>query len=309
MESRVLFEAVQEMAYLSTFSYLAVHYVVLPLNLLFLGEWGQALREINDTIAIVDKNGDYRWGQSVRLCRAFVHLHAMDFAGALSICNSALPLVSDPESHPAPDYPAPYPIQVRISLFLMGSAETGLGNYESALEHLLAARAGMDRLPAVWDWWWRMPVESALTELWLAKGDLAQARLHAERFMAIAFGTEEHTWQALAWEVNARVAIAGLDLTTAQDCIAKGLSAMEGFEIPLAAWRIHATAFELYRKSSNRDLAEHHLALSRETVMKLANSLLPEEPLRQTFLSAPTIRKILGDGDIPISRWPLEELP
>jgi hypothetical protein len=56
-----------------------------------------------------------------------------------------------------------------------------------------------------------MPLESALTELRLAKGDLAQARPQAER----------------------------------------------------------------------------HLALSRETVMKLANSLPTEEPLRQTHLPAP----------------------
>jgi hypothetical protein len=58
-------------------------------------------------------------------------------------------------------------------LFLAGSAATGLGNYESALEHLSAARAEMERAQVVWDWWWRMPIEAALTELWLVKGDLA----------------------------------------------------------------------------------------------------------------------------------------
>jgi hypothetical protein len=70
---------------------------------------------------------------------------------------------------------------------------------------------------------------------------------------------------------------------------------MGGFEVPLAAWRVHATAFELYQNSGNRDLAERHLALGHETVMKLANSLPTEEPLRQTYLSAPVIRKILGN--------------
>lgn len=89
--------------------------------------------------------------------------------------------------------------------------------------------------------------------------------------------------------------MAELDLRRAQDCIAKGLSAMEGFEVPLASWRVHATASELYQNSGDRDLAERHLALSRETVMKLANSVPTEEPLRQTYLSAPMIRKILGD--------------
>jgi hypothetical protein len=132
--------------------------------------------------------------------------------------------------------------------------------------------------------------------------DLAQARPQAERFLKIALATAEHTWQALAWELNARVAAAELDLTKAQDCVAKGLSVMEGFVVPLAAWRVHATAFELYQKSGDRDLADRQLALRRKTVMKLANSLPTEEPLRQTFLSAPMIRKILGDDITPKSR-------
>ena len=71
---------------------------------------------------------------------------------------------------------------------------------------------------------------------------------------------------------------------------------MEGFDVPLADWRVHATAFELYQTSGDRDSAERHLALSRETVMKLANSLPTEEPLRQTYLSAPIVRKILGNN-------------
>jgi hypothetical protein len=183
-----------------------------------------------------------------------------------------------------------------MCLFLAGSAETALGRHERAREHLLAARAIMDRSVVVFVWVWRMPLESALTELWLATGDLAQARPQAERFLKIALATEEHTWRALAWEVNARVAMAERDLTRAQDCIAKGLSAMEGFEVPLAAWRVHATAFELHQNSGDRDVAERHLALSRETVMKLANSLAQEEPLRQAYLSAPVVRRILGDN-------------
>jgi hypothetical protein len=36
-------------------------------------------------------------------------------------------------------------------------------------------------------------LESALTELWLAKGDLAQARTQAESFLEIALATAEHS--------------------------------------------------------------------------------------------------------------------
>jgi FixJ family two-component response regulator/DNA-binding winged helix-turn-helix (wHTH) protein/tetratricopeptide (TPR) repeat protein len=302
IESRVILsETVEENPYLNT-TYLVGQCIVPPRNLLFLGEWGEALRELKGIIAMLDKNGAYHWGQAVRLYRAFVHLHAMDFAGALAICNSTLPLVRDPHPRPAPDHPIPYPTALRMCLFLTGSAEMGLGNYESALEHLLAARAEMDRAAALWSWWWRMHLESALAEVWLAKGDLAQARPQAEKFLATALATAEHTWQALAWELNARVAMAERDRTRAQDCIAKGLSAMEGFEVPLAAWRVRATAAELSQRVKSRESAKRHLALSRETIMKLANSLPPDEPLRQIFLSAPMISKILSDAETRRSR-------
>jgi len=297
IESRVIqFETLEENPYLSSPDIFGQH-LVLPLNLLFLGEWGEALREFKDVIAKLDKNALYNWGQEVHLNRAWLHLLAMDFAGVLAICDSVLPLVRDPALRPAPDHPIPIPPAFRNRLILTGSAETALGNYESALEHLLAARADMDRLPIIFNWFWRIRLESALIELWLAKGELAQARTQAESFLKTALATAEHTWQALAWEVNARVAMAELDLTKAQDCIANGLSAMEGFEVPLAAWRVHATAAELYRRMKSRKLAESQLALSRKTIMKLANSLAAEEPLRHIFLSAPKIRKILGEGE------------
>ncbi len=295
MESRsIQLETLEENPY-PTSPYIFGQRFILPMSFLFLGEWGQAVREFEDTIATSDKNADYVWGLVARLFLAFGHLCALDFAGALAICHSALPLVYDPQPRPAPDYPAPYPIHLRVCFTLIGSAKMGLGKYESALQHLLAAQV-TDQPTAVWDWWWQMALQAALTELWLAKGDLAQARSQAEKFLSTALGTEERTWQALAWEGNAQVAMAELDTTRAQECIARGLSTMVGFTVPLAAWRVHATAFEVFSKAGDRGLAEHHLSLSRETIMKLANSLPACEPLRQTFLSAPIIRKTLGTG-------------
>ena len=74
---------------------------------------------------------------------------------------------------------------------------------------------------------------------------------------------------------------------------------MEGLEVPLAGWPIYATTAELSQRIKSRELPERHLALSRETIMKLANSQPAEESLRQTSLSAPAIRKILLDRETP----------
>jgi len=252
--------------------------------LLFLGEWGEALRGIEDAIAVLDRNNDFR-SRTLLLYRAWARFHALDFGGVLAICESVLPALQDAPS-------------VHFCLTFAGSAQTALGNYDRALELLLRARDDIDRQPVVFGWYLYLLLESSLTELWLARGDLRQARTEAERFLQVTLATAERTWQALAWEANARLAVAELDLEGAQDCITKALSTMEGFEVPLAAWRVHATAADLCRGKENSEAAEHHRELSRVTIMKLANSLGREEPLRTTFLSAPSVRKVLVNAEI-----------
>jgi hypothetical protein len=245
---------------------------------------------------MANKNGDFNFrARQMQSTHAWLRLHACDFTGALTISDSAFPVVRDPALLPAPDAPALYSLPYRLSLVLRGSAEAALGNCERAREYLFAARDDMDRRRTLHDWYWRMFLESGLTELWLAERSPTQA----QRFLDVTLTTAERTWQALAWDANARVALAELDVPRAQHCIAQALSTMEGYELPLAAWRVHATAFELHQNSGHRDLAERHRALSRETIMKLANSLPAEEPLREIFLSSPITRKILGAAETP----------
>jgi hypothetical protein len=126
----------------------------------------------------------------------------MDFAGVLSICDSVLPLVGEPARSP----------WRRFSLVLAGSADAALGNYESASKRFVAVQDEMDHQMVIHDWYTRMMLESALTDLWLATADLAQARPQAERFLQVTLATPERTWQALAWDANARVALFESDI-------------------------------------------------------------------------------------------------
>ena len=226
--------------------------------------------------------------QTLLLYQAWVHLNAMDFAGVVTICESVLPFVEDPGRGP----------WRRFALIFAGTAETALGNYKSAHKYLSTALNEMDRQTLIFDWYFRMLLGSAMTELWLTKRDLTAARTEAERFLSAALATAERTWQALAWEANARVAVALLDRDRARDCIANAVSTMEGFEVPLAQWRVHATAAELFKSMQNSGQADQHRALNRATILKLAESLPAEEPLRKIFLSALLVRKVLGNDEI-----------
>jgi hypothetical protein len=69
---------------------------------------------------------------------------------------------------------------------------------------------------------------------------------------------------------------------------------MEGFEVPIAAWRVHATAAEIYSCSGQVADSERHRRLSFETIMTLANSLPEDHSLRMMFLAAPAASRIIA---------------
>jgi hypothetical protein len=149
-------------------------------------------------------------------------------------------------------------------------------------------------------------VQLRATDLALAQGDLILARSLAEGFLQATLSTAERMWQALAWDASARVAFAAHDTERADVCITKALSVMEGFEVPLAAWRVHATAAEHYDRTGNTGSAKRHRDPSAATILKLAHSLPDAEPLRKIFLSAPAVRRIVNPRrETPPGRsWP-----
>jgi hypothetical protein len=268
-----------------------------PINLLFLGEWSAARKEFAAAMAEAQKNANDRNILWLRVYQAWLHLHALDFKGVLELCESAVPLLRDPVRRSASGWPLGLPRQLRSALILSGSASAALGDHERALEDLSAAASDMDRQPVYLDWYWRMPLAAGLTEAWLAKGDHVRARLEAERFVGLALATAERTYQGLAWEVNARVALANRDEARARDYIANAASAVEGFDVPLAVWQIHATAARIEDLSGNRISASSHRNVSRDTILRLANSLPAQDLLREIFLSAPAVARVLNNRD------------
>ena len=272
---------------------------MLPLSLLFLGEWGEALREVDAAIRFAEKNAAYGRAHAFLIYRAWVQLHAMDGAGVLAIGEKVLPGLKEPAHSP----------WRRLCLTLMACAEAALGKHERALERQATAREEMDREAVVFDWYMRMLLDSCLTEILLAKGDLAAAKRATEQFVDATSRTAERTWQALAWEVSSRVAMAQGDLELAGHCIRRALATIEGFELPLADWRVHATAADVYSRAGDTARAKQLRALSRTTIRKLASSLSMEQTLQETFLSAPAVRSVLETADTEMVRAALKSLP
>ncbi len=267
-----------------------VHQMFGSTSLAMAGEWGQALERFRAAISSLEKNGDDYRARIVRVYQAWAHLFMLDFEGVLRLCASSYPNPERAAQTEKPILGDPIPIDARICLILRGSAKLGAGQIDAALADLSIVRDAMDRQQILLDWYWRMPLHSALTEVWLKKGDLEKARWEAQEFLTASLNTRERTFQALAWETNARIAMISGDHASVADCIGKALSIVEQWEIPLAAWRVHATAAEA---ATAPELAHAQWRLSAETITRLADSLSPTEPLREIFLSAPPIRRIL----------------
>jgi hypothetical protein len=189
----------------------------------------------------------------------------------------------------------------RFCNVLAGLADAGTGDLEQAMEGFLSVRTEMKRETVIHDWYCRMLLQSGLTELWIAKGDLPKARTEGQVFLDVTLATAERTWQARAWETQARIAIAEDDMAQAQLCISNALVVMEGFEVPLAAWRAHSTAADIYEMLSNTEAAAGHRETSRSILLKLSDSLHAKEAVRKNFLSAPAVRRVL-EGQTELTR-------
>jgi DNA-binding winged helix-turn-helix (wHTH) protein/tetratricopeptide (TPR) repeat protein len=251
--------------------------------LMHLGRLGDALQVMRTASKRAAKNGNDPW--ILRIREAWLRAIALDFEGARQLCETMIRSNSG--------YPKGQP--KAIGWFAAANAALLQANYDEALENFRQV-TDEDVTPKFFlHWYWRTQAQLGVANVWLAAGNLGNARTEAGRLLESVLSTADPNLQALAWEVNARVAIAGKDWKDAEECVQKGLSILAKFEIPMAAWRLHGTAWDLYSQLKKDKAAEAHRKRAEAQILKLVNSLMPEEPLRATFLAAVPVRRILGE--------------
>jgi tetratricopeptide (TPR) repeat protein len=85
-------------------------------------------------------------------------------------------------------------------------------NYDRAIE-CFAEVLDLEKTPKFFlHWLWRMSAQLGLSDAWLQAGNLANARLHADAFLRSALSTADPNVRALAWELQARIAMAEQNL-------------------------------------------------------------------------------------------------
>jgi DNA-binding winged helix-turn-helix (wHTH) protein/tetratricopeptide (TPR) repeat protein len=249
--------------------------------LMHLGQLGDALRVMRTAIERAEKNGNDAW--VLRIREAWLRTTAMDFEGAQQLCETMIRSNSG--------YPTGQP--KAIAWFAAGNAALEQANYDEALQNFRQV-IDKDVTPKFFlHWYWRMRAQLGVANVWLASGNLKNAQVEAGHFSESALSTADPNLQALAWDLEARVAMAKGDSAAAERKIDRALVISDRFQIPTVSWRIHATSREMYRRLKQNKEAETHRERTVEHVLALANSFAPDEPLRKIFLAAHPVRQIL----------------
>ena len=242
---------------------------------LFVGELGNSLTAFDASMLACRKDGNLAGAQTLALWRCLLLFQLTDYEGMLEVCRP----IAAAESTPI----VILPFERRLSLVMCGLAEAGRGNAAVARDYLMEAERQIREQPVMLDWYMTLMLEWGRVNLLLLTGARAEAAARADRFIRLAGETDERTWQALAFETWARVALGRGAAAEALEVIAKALAATQGFETPLADWRVHATATVAYKVIGNSQLASRHAHIAATTRRQLVESLPQRHRLRTLF--------------------------
>ena len=249
--------------------------------LMYLGQFGPALDVLQAARERAEKNGSNPWIFILR--EAALRIAIFDFAEARQLCAKLVEM--------NPGYLGKHPRA--LALLTEGNAALCAGNYIEASNFFTELR---DRVPDqkfFLHWFWRMHAEFGLSNGLLEAGDFLNAKHEADRFLKSALSTSSPYLEALAWAMQAKVSMIQREWTATKEHLFKALDIVNRFEVPLAAWRVHGVASEFYVQAKEPASAEQHHENAASIVLAMARSLDAHQSLRDKFLAAEPVRKVL----------------
>jgi DNA-binding winged helix-turn-helix (wHTH) protein len=256
-----------------------MRHIGVPWSLFARGAFGAALNELDTSLDLFEKEDDRSAVLAYQVYRGVLCFYAFDFEGALRDCQAIASLSTEPAAVSI----RILPVNRRIALIFGGLAEVGLGNHPTAAALFRVAECEMEARPVHLDWYWRLALEWGMVTLLIAMGDHAGALTRADGLCALAEQTDERAWQALAYEGQARAALAGGDLTKAIDSVDKALGACAGLQAPAVELRVLATSARAFRAVGDAARATRLTRQGEIIRQQIAESLSRGHPLRQQF--------------------------
>ena len=268
------------------------------LALLHLGEWGKLRLVAEESRRAFECNCDDATLPLRLHCQimiAWLHVEACDFAGAKAYCEEALLEKLGPW--------ATF-ISVHFSA-IYGRALLGLGDHSGAIRYFEAFFQAEENesLPIARNYCF--PACLGAGEAWLAQGQFGKARYHAQRLHDLSVEAPERTYLALSFRLFAEIAMEEKALEEAGSRISKALGIVENAEVPLAAWRVYASAEKLHRLRGDASSANQYEIKKLNTVDRLLGSLQDADPLREHLSNFVGIHAVRGMIDVQTQTNPV----
>jgi DNA-binding winged helix-turn-helix (wHTH) protein/tetratricopeptide (TPR) repeat protein len=261
------------------------HYIGLSgkiLALLRLGRLGELLRITRVGREMAEENLACSW--LLGIGEAWLRTLVLDFEGAQRICETIREATAGAAQPKA------------MGQIAAGFLELDRQQYEQAIEHFRLVSDPKVATKFFLHWFWRMIAQLGSGNAWLLSGNILNARTAAVSFLESALSTADPHLHALAWDLKTRVAMAENDWPGARESLQQATALIGKFEIPVAAWQVYATAWQMYCHVKESKAAETNRQRAKTCILKIADSFAPDEPLRATFLGAAPVRRILREG-------------
>ncbi|WON73434.1 AAA family ATPase [Nitrosospira sp. Is2] len=268
------------------YMFIVGHYYA-GLALLHLGEWGK-LRQIAEESrrAFESNEASLPLRLHHEILMGWLHVEAGDHAGAKTYCEEALS-ASSGEWFTF--------ISVHCSAIL-GRALLGLKDYAGAVrcfETFFHAKKD-ETLPVFSNYFF--PACFGACEAWLALGEFERARHYAEQLQDYSARAPERTYLALSYHMYAEIALKEKRLDEAESQILVALSIIEQAELPLAAWRVYATAEKYYYLRGETRRAHLCQFKKQSVIRQLLQSLPGSDPLSEGLAA------LMGNNPVPCMR-------
>jgi DNA-binding winged helix-turn-helix (wHTH) protein/tetratricopeptide (TPR) repeat protein len=287
---KVLLSSVDMHPELNTAHAIWMYHAVSPCASTMLGDFGAAIQAFDAGIETFAKNGNDYGFRTLQLFRAWFLVLTLDFENVLEVSRSISLSLAQPAEQ-----------RLRLRLLLVGMAQAGLGHTADAAIALINVEHMMETQPAVFDWYWRMPLEWSLVNVALMSDDLEEAHRRSSRLIELTGRTAERTWQSIAWETKARVLLSEGALIEAVSCLDRARQIIHGFEAPLAEWRILSTAAATHSRLGEHAFAAKYSELRRLILQRLLGSLPQQHWLRRSLLRKSQMEPLLNAEVVPNS--------
>jgi tetratricopeptide (TPR) repeat protein len=251
--------------------------------LLHLGDWRELRGVLRDGLQMAERNGHRLWARGFRFQTAWLLTHVGNFASARALCEQERPPGAEVQ------------MDQLLGSIVLGFAHLGLKRHAAALRAFQEVTAQSTLMRSSL----QMPLRLGLGQYWLARRQFGRAREQMQELCRLAATSGERTYLALARQGLAEAALAQRDLADARRELSEALDTIDGYEVPLAEWRVCATAARTELARGRRVAADAYWTRSAAVLDRLAASLEDDADLHRSFLAQPAVQTVLRHGHPP----------